>query len=147
MFKQYNPRKRARFSIKTFALYDSSNGYLINFEVYTGQGKSIFDSLWFWQRVWLSGTDSWANNFSDVQSLSVSEKIVIHLAGHLLQKRYCLYVDNWFVSGRLARWLIEHETTITGTIKKNRGEKILLFQIDIIIYIDNDWFLVHSIKI
>ena len=59
----------------------------------------------------------------------MSEKIVIHLAGHLLYKYYCLYADNWFVSGRLARWLLEHQTTITGTIKKNRGEKLLFISI------------------
>jgi hypothetical protein len=81
--------------------------------------------LWFWQCVWIYGTDLWANNFSDVQSLSVSEKIVVHLAGHLLQKNYCLYADNRFVSARLARWLREHDITITGTIKKNRGDKII----------------------
>ncbi|CAF1349433.1 unnamed protein product [Rotaria magnacalcarata] len=100
-FKQYNPRKRARFGIKTIALCDSINGYLHNFEVYTGQG-----------------TNSWAENFPDAQKLPVSERIVVHLVGHILNKNYCIYADNWFTSVRLARWMTKHGTTLTGTIKK-----------------------------
>ncbi|CAF3605845.1 unnamed protein product [Rotaria socialis] len=100
-FKQYNPRKRARFGIKTLALCDSTNGFLHNFEVYTGQN-----------------TNRWAENFPDAQALPVSERIVIHLAGHLLNKSYSIYADNWFLSVRLVKWMVEHGTTATGTINK-----------------------------
>jgi hypothetical protein len=40
-----------------------------------------------------------------------------------------LYADNWFVSGRLAQWLLQHQTTLTGTVKTNRGKKILFISI------------------
>ena len=76
--------------------------------------------------LFIEGTDAWAENFPDVKSLSVSEKIVVHLVGDLLGKQYSVYADNWFLSGRLARWLLNHQTTITGTVKKNRGEKLHL---------------------
>ncbi|CAF3786529.1 unnamed protein product, partial [Rotaria magnacalcarata] len=102
-FKQYNPRKRARFGIKTIALCDSTNGFLHNFEVYTGQA-----------------TNTWAEHFPDAQMLPVLERIVVHLAAHILNKNYCIYADNWFLSVRLVRWMAEHGTTVTGTIKTNR---------------------------
>ncbi|CAF1424490.1 unnamed protein product [Rotaria sp. Silwood1] len=117
-FKQYNPRKRARFGIKTIALCDSTNGFLHNFEIYTGQD-----------------TNKWAENFPDAQTLPVPERIAIHLAGHLLNKNYSIYADNWFLSVRLVRWLIDHRTTITGTIKKKIEVVYFAFYLSNNIYI------------
>jgi hypothetical protein len=96
-----------RFGIKTIALCDSTNGFLHNFEVYTGQGE-IFPLL-FLADSFFVGTNIWAENFPDAQMLPVSERIVVHLTGHILNKNHCIYADNWFISVRLVRWMAEHK--------------------------------------
>ena len=101
-FKQYIRTKRARFGIKLFSLC-SSDGYLWNFNVYTGQGS-----------------DAWIVP-PDAISLSVSEKIVVSLMKDLLDLGYSIYTDNWYTSIRLAEYLLEHDTLLTGTIRQNRS--------------------------
>lgn len=78
----------------------------------------VSNHYWNYYHSLCIGTNSWAQNFSDAQTLPVSERIVVHLTGHILNKNHCVYADNWFTSVRLARWMHEHGTTVTGTIKK-----------------------------
>lgn len=101
-FKQYIPKKRSRFGIKFFSLCDTT-GYLWDSIIYVGkQTKQPSDEL--------------------IQSLGKSGSIVIQLAEKLLGKGYRLYLDNWYTSVALARYLSKNQTGICGTIRKNRGK-------------------------
>jgi Transposase IS4/DDE_Tnp_1-like zinc-ribbon len=101
-FKQYIKSKRARFGVKIFNAC-SSDGYLYNFEIYSGQGDHSFPTP-------PGGND-----------LTVSERIVTHLLRDLLDLGYCVYTDNWYTSVRLAEYLLTRDTMLTGTVRVNRG--------------------------
>lgn len=46
--------------------------------------------------------------------------VVMSLCSGLLNKGHTLYTDNWYTSIDLARNLLENETHLVGTIRKNR---------------------------
>ena len=106
IFKQYIPAKRARFGIKMFVMCNADRnyyGYNWNFCIYYGK-----DSYEFAQSL-------------DVSSLSKSEKVVVFLSQFVLGQGRHIVVDNWYSSARLAMFLEEHNTLVTGTIRANRG--------------------------
>jgi len=107
-FKQFIKSKRSRFGVKVFSLC-SSDGYMYNFEIYTGQGDQTFPTP--------EGTD-----------LSVSERVVTYLMRDLLDLGYAVYTDNWYTSVRLAEYLLTRETLLTGTVRVNRGIPSLVQQ-------------------
>lgn len=51
----------------------------------------------------------------------MSERIVVFTARNLLDQGRRIVLDNWYMSVRLAQFLLEHDTTVTGTIRANRG--------------------------
>lgn len=53
--------------------------------------------------------------------LSLSERIVVDLARDLLGRGYRIFTDTWFTSSRLANFLMQNSTHLTGTIRKDRG--------------------------
>ena len=109
LFKQYIKSKRARFGVKIFSAC-SSEGYMYNFEVYSGKGDQIFPTP------------------ADGDDLSMSERIVTHLVKDLLDMGYSVYTDNWYTSARLAEYLLHRDTLVTGTCRKDRGIPPLLQQ-------------------
>ena len=96
-FKQYIPLKRARFGIKCFMLCEDS-GYTFKFKIYTGR----------------------ENVPPPAGALSVSERVVADLIEPLLDKGYHLYIDNWYTSIPLLKFLFDHGTLACGTIQSNR---------------------------
>ena len=96
-FKQYIPNKRARYGLKIFCLCETS-GYTYRFCVYTGKG-----------------TISNKN-----RSFSLTEAVVVDLVSPLLNKGYHIYVDNFYTSLPLFRYLHDHGTLACGTIRSNR---------------------------
>jgi len=82
-WKQYIPKKRSRFGIKTFELCDSITGYLWHFSVYTRK-----------------------TTVSAVSDLSSSSKIVVDLMAGLLNKGYCMITDNFYTCPALYKSLI-----------------------------------------
>lgn len=103
-FKQYIPTKRARYGIKTYCLCDSRTGYLWNVLVHsTAEENNKF------------GAKFAAHN------LSITERIVAELSKDLLNLGYRIYIDSYFCSLRLATFLLEHNTLVTGTVRCNRG--------------------------
>ena len=96
-WKQYIPKKRSRFGIKTYELCDSKTGYLWNFIVYTG--KSVVDT---------------------VSDLSVSSQVVIDLMAGLLDKGYCVVTDNFYTCPALYTKLLGHKTDAYGTVRLGR---------------------------
>ncbi|XP_065192166.1 piggyBac transposable element-derived protein 4-like [Sycon ciliatum] len=99
-FRQFIPSKRARFGIKIFALCEDS-GYMYNFIVYVGKDN--------------------VNLSPDmVKQLGASGAVVAKLMIPLENQGHHLYVDNWYSSLPLAKYLSQHQTGVCGTIRKNR---------------------------
>lgn len=96
-WKQYIPKKRSRFGIKTYELCDSATGYLWNFMVYTG-------------------TTETASDFE----LCSSARIVIDLLKDLLGNGYCVITDNFYTCPILFLKLLENETDAFGTVRLGR---------------------------
>ncbi|XP_038071966.1 piggyBac transposable element-derived protein 4-like [Patiria miniata] len=97
-FKQFNPKKRARFGIKVYRVCQSTGaaaGYTWNLKIYTGQDKS---------------------------DTPASTKIVLDLNADLLGKGYTVFLDNWFSSPSLFLELHSHKTNVVGTVRKNRKD-------------------------
>ena len=108
-FRQFIKSKRSRFGVKVFVMCNSEkewSGYCYNFSVYYGK----------------QSTENYVlPNVPGVEELSVSEKIVVHLANSVLGQGRHIFVDNWYSSYRLASFLLTQDTLMTGTIKSNRG--------------------------
>ena len=105
-FRQFIKTKRSRFWIKVFALCPSDpgwSGYTWNFEVYYGRDSDF------------------TVNDPSASSLSISEKIVVHLMRDLLDSGRHVVTDNWYTSLRLSDYLLTRETTLTGVVRSGRG--------------------------
>ena len=98
-FRVYMPSKPDKYGIKVWVLADASNGYCLNFEVYTG--KPI-------------GADRERN-----QGMRVVLQLTNHLPGG-----YNITTDNFFTSIQLAEALLNrpNSMTLVGTIRKNKPE-------------------------
>uniref|UniRef100_A0A1I8H5Q1 PYNP_C domain-containing protein n=1 Tax=Macrostomum lignano TaxID=282301 RepID=A0A1I8H5Q1_9PLAT len=104
IFRQFMPNKRARFGIKVYCLTEASTGFLWNFRVHAVKQ----DNDRFGEGV-------------NCGNLSFSEKIVVELSKDLLGLDYRIYCDSWFTSLRLAQFLLERNTMLTGTVRVDRG--------------------------
>ena len=105
VFKQFIPLKRARFGIKFFCLCDKS-GYLYRFRVYSGKSDPLYN----------------IDNYipEECRELSITSKVTLELLAPLLNKGYHLFIDNWYNSIPLVRFLTENNTLCTGTARSNR---------------------------
>ena len=97
-FKQYIKTKRARFGIKLFQLC-TSDGIVLDFLIYHG---------------------NMAPQLVELEDSLVTERIAITLMQKYLDKGHQLYVDNYYTSVSLAKYLLQHGTHITGTIRDHR---------------------------
>ena len=98
-FRQYIPSKRARFGMKSFFLC-GSNGYLHNVLVYTGKRTQL--------------------NEEYVHAVGKSGAVVLQLMQGMLNEGRRLYVDNWYTSLPLCKYLLERNTRMCGTVRRNR---------------------------
>ena len=98
-WKQYIPRKRSRFGLKSFVLAEAESGYIWNSILYSGNDTDFVD-----------GRDFQYN----------ATKIVFSLAKDLLNLGYCIYVDNWYTSLELCANLRYVNTDVIGTLRKDR---------------------------
>ena len=108
--RQYIPSKRSRYGIKSYVLCESSSGYVWSFKVHSDsvENRNIVIDL--------EGADE----------LSCTERLVVYLARDLLNLGYHIYIDNYYMSVRLAEFLLQHLTLVTGTCRPNRGIPTLL---------------------
>jgi hypothetical protein len=111
-FKQHIPSKKSRYGVKIYCLCESQTGYLWNFAIHTlaQQNAKFGEGL---------GCDH----------LSLSERIVAELCKDVLDLGHRVFTDTWFTSRRLADWLLTRQTSLTGTIRKNRGIPELLQEV------------------
>ncbi|KAM7281296.1 piggyBac transposable element-derived protein 4-like, partial [Ixodes scapularis] len=96
-WKQYMPLKRARFGVKFFVLFESSSGYIWNMLMYTGKGAVVGDA-----------------------DVAMGTRVVLSLMSPLLDKGYCVTVDNYYNSPELVEALLERKTDVYGTARSGR---------------------------
>ena len=93
-FKQYNKEKSNRYGIKVFKLC-ANNYYTLKYKVYKGkEQKSV--------------------------KKSASSDIVMELMENYLDCGRTLICDNWYTSVDLAEKLLQRDTHLLGTLRKNR---------------------------
>jgi len=93
-FLQYIKNKRHKFGVKLFKLC-IDDGYTYDFRVYCGKEKKD-------------------------NSASVPTSIVMQLCSDLLDYGRTVYVDNYYTSVELAHKLLDRQTHLVGTARKNR---------------------------
>lgn len=99
-FRQYMPKKPAKYGIKMFALCDAKTFYTSNLEVYCG--------------VQPAGPNRRSNSVKDV---------VLRMIAPISGSGRHLTLDNWFSSVPLANELLyNHRITVVCTLKKNKPE-------------------------
>lgn len=92
IFRQYNKNKRHKYGVKLFKLC-SVPGYTHKINVYAGK----------------SGTDN-----------TTPTNVVMALCKDYVNRGHTLHTDNWYTSIDLARKLLDKQTHLVGTIRKNR---------------------------
>ena len=104
-FKQFLPAKRSRFGIKFFQLCESKSGFTYKFMIYPGRLAPVQDIM---------------NQMPNVEGATSTDKLSSYMLEPLLGCGYHLYVDNWYSSLRLFRYLQSQNTAACGTIRRNR---------------------------
>ena len=92
--KQYLPMKPIKRGFKVWVRADSTNGYINDFDVYTGKGESVTTNL--------------------------GAKVVERLSRALVGGHYHLYFDNFFSSLSLFDSLLADRLYACGTFRKHR---------------------------
>jgi hypothetical protein len=101
IFRQYLKNKRHRYGIKLFK-FCSGPGYMHSFQVYSGKDQQM-----------------------KLNAQSKSSEVVLNLCKDILGKGHTICTDNWYTSVELAEKLLENDTYLTGTLRKNRKGNLL----------------------
>ncbi|XP_033741890.1 piggyBac transposable element-derived protein 4-like [Pecten maximus] len=94
-FKQYIPLKPTKRGIKIWMRADPNNGYVNDFQVYTGRENNVVEK-------------------------GLGERIVRDLTRDIWGNYHHVYCDNYFTSVPLFSELLENKTYACGTIRSNR---------------------------
>ena len=94
--RQYNKDKPTKWGIKLWVLADSSNGYTVDFNVYIGKAAG-----------------------RDISQHGLGYDVVVRLMEPFLNQGYHLYIDNFYTSSALVKYLFEQGVPTTGTIREN----------------------------
>ena len=94
--KQYVPLKPVKRGFKVWAMADARNGYVYDFNVYTGATGD--------------------------RETGLGEKVVLRLAESIKGRHHQLYFDNFFTSISLLTKLLSEGTYGCGTIRTNRKQ-------------------------
>ncbi|XP_068122483.1 piggyBac transposable element-derived protein 4-like [Hyperolius riggenbachi] len=99
--KQYIPSKRSRYGVKLYKLCESGSGYTHSVRVYEGKDHLLQPA----------GCPPY---------MGTTEKIVLDLLNPMLHQGYHLYVDNFYSSIPLFKFLFSAKTPACGTVRSNR---------------------------
>lgn len=92
--------KAARFGIKSYELCEAVSGYVLKMIIYTGKGTTNSEPV-----------AGFRNSTS---------KVVLNLIGAYLRKGYTLFMDNFYNSVELCRYLKSQATDVVGTLNRRR---------------------------
>lgn len=99
-FRQYMPKKPAKYGIKVFLCCDSDTAYPLKGEVYVGRQP---------------GAANLANKYD-------TKELAKRLVTPWINKGRSVTTDNYFTSVELAEYLLGVQTTLVGTIRKNKRD-------------------------
>lgn len=99
---QYMPKKRHRWGVKLWSLCDSVSHYCLSFFVYKGARDEETK-----RQIKENGLGYYVVNR------------LLHMT-NLLNKGYHIFIDNFFTSLKLAKYLYSKLTFLTGTLRKKR---------------------------
>jgi hypothetical protein len=102
LFRQYIPGKAHKYGIKMYKLA-ATNGYTWNYVIYTGEQESMV-------------------------GVGHAQAVVMELLDGLDGCYRTVVADNFFTTISLAKYLLEHDTYLIGTLRSNRvgsGSKVL----------------------
>ena len=106
-FRVYIPSKRERYGVELFMLCESKTGYVCNFAVYSGQNTIL---------------PTPPTHLPDnIDSYTIPKKVVISLVTKLINKGYCITLDNYYNSPELSKVLCSLGTDSYGTLRKKKG--------------------------
>lgn len=94
-FRQYIKNKKAKYGIKFYELA-TSDGYLLNMEIYSGKTEP------------------------NDPSISKTQNLVLRLMQPYLMKGHTLFMDNYYNSVDLSKKLLYYQTHSVGTLRSNR---------------------------
>ena len=97
--RQYIKDKPIKWGIKFWVLADSSNAYVVDFNIYAGKAAG-----------------------REISVHGLGYDVVRKLMGDYESQGYHLYVDNFYTSMTLAKHLFQQRTLFTGTILENRKD-------------------------
>lgn len=92
LFRQYNKNKRHKYGVKLFKLC-SGPGFTHKINVYAGKNDS---------------------------TKATPTNVVMDLCKEYVDRGHTLHTDNWYTSINLARRLLDKQTHLVGTVRKNR---------------------------
>jgi hypothetical protein len=93
--------KRSTVGMKIYKLCGSSTGYVWNFIVYTGK-DTIYGQTHPGEKT--------------------SSRIVLEITCDLLDKGYCLYLNNWYTSLKLVDTICSRKTDVVRTVRTNKKD-------------------------
>ena len=96
--KQYIPEKGSRFGLKAFVLSEGSTCYIWNVILYTG-GDTLLDE--------------------NIDCDYHATRVVLTLIDDLLQKRHCVYSDNWYTLIEISNVLNNNTTDVVCTLRRD----------------------------
>ena len=96
-FRQRCPLKPVKYGVKCFLICDSTNGYCLTCEVYTGKHST-----------------------QKHKEYSTTESLVINLTEPFIDEYRILYLDNLYTTIKLGNYFLEKKTGVIGTLRKNR---------------------------
>jgi hypothetical protein len=95
-FKQYLPAKPTKYGIKVWCRADPNNGYMYEFQVYTGKENR------------------------NIPEVGLATRVVVDLSRSIQGQFHIVNVDNFFTSPDLLGRLLAQNTYARGTVRKNR---------------------------
>ena len=107
-YSQLMVDKPARRGIKCYLVCDSHNFYCYNLIIYLGP-KSMNEIF-----------DSFQNKYNEKKNFIRVELITLYLIHNYLNQYKILYVDNYYTTINLSKFLIINKTGIVATIRENR---------------------------
>lgn len=99
IFRQYNKTKAHKYGIKLYKLC-TTTAYCLHIDIYAGKNVS-------------STRDT-------NKTIGHTHEVVVKLMKNYLQQGITLYCDNFYNSIGLAEFLLEKQTFLVGTLRKNR---------------------------
>ena len=109
-FKQYIPRKSAKWGLKCFSLNESETGYTCAWKVFTGS-KATSDKV-----IPASISIEYAQS-NHPPKLPASGQVVVDLLKGLEKKGHFIFMDNWYTSPALVHKLSQLGFGARGTVR------------------------------